>query len=256
MTSKVLQNMINSKPSDFPLDKLQKELFEIRKESWRTGDFRKKTSFSPSVVSGYYGQCPRYWHYAFNGAVFNDPFRAQSQAAMANGTLSHGRIQDVYAKLPYDVKIEKEITHNDPPIRGFIDVELTIDGVTADGDVKTVNAHGFQYHKMSMKPSPNHVVQVLIYMKVRNLQHGFIHYESKDSHEELFFPVEMNAANEDYIEKLFEWMRIVHANSKEPLLPVRVFQKASPSCKYCPLSKQCWDDKHGQINIVRARELL
>jgi len=194
--------------------------------------------------------CSRYWYYAFNGAYFEEKFKPQSAAAMNNGTSSHERIQKTYEHSDVDAIIEKELKLDDPPIRGFADVIVTLDGVTAVGDIKTINASGYNYVENSMKPKPAHTLQVLIYMKILDLEHGFLHYENKDTHEELFIPVTMNARLSTYVDEVFAWMRDVAANKE---LPKRCFAKAAPECKYCPLSKACWKDEEGVVDLPKLK---
>jgi len=250
MTSKILQGTIANKRNAFDVVELQKHLNVTREKDWRDSGYRTKSTFSPSVIGGFYGRCSRYWYYAFNGAFFEEKFKPQSAAAMNNGTSSHERIQKTYEHSDVNAIIEKELKLDDPPIRGFADVIVTIDGVTAVGDIKTINASGYNYVENSMKPKPAHTLQVLIYMKILGLDHGFLHYENKDTHEELFIPVTMNARLSTYVDEVFTWMREVAANKE---LPKRCFTKAAPECKYCPLSKACWKDKEGDIDIPKLK---
>lgn len=248
MTSKILQKTINAKSNTFDVIQLQDRLNATRKKDWRDSGIRKKNSFSPSQVGNFGGACPRYWYYAFHGAFFEEKFRPQSVAAMNNGTDSHQRIQKTYEHAGLDAEIELEVLNDDPPIRGFADVVVTVDGCRAVGDIKTINSTGYTYIENSMKPKPAHLTQILIYMRVLGLTHGFMHYENKDNHDELFIPIVMTPRYEKYLDKLWEWMReIVQLDD----LPTRSFTKNSPNCKYCPLSKTCWSDSDGSGSISK-----
>ena len=249
MTSKATQKNINYNKNTVDVVKLKEVLDGARKEAWRKSDFRKKTSFSPSVVGFGYGRCPRYWHYAFNGAVFDEKFKPQSAAAMDNGTLAHERIQKSYVQAEeLDAEIEKEILNSDPPIRGFADVIVTVDGKRAVGDIKTIKSNGYLSRVLNMKPSDSHYLQVLLYMYIEGLDHGFLHYENKDTHEEVFMPILMTDRVREYVEYVLDWMRSTYAAHTEGL-PKRPYEKHSVSCTYCPLSKRCWSDSEGTVDL-------
>lgn len=250
MTSKILQKTIANKHNGFDVVELQKRLNETRKKDWRDSGVRTKTSFSPSQVGNYYGACSRFWYYSFQGAFFEEKFRSQSAAAMNNGTDSHHRIQKTYTHADLDAIIEQEVLNADPPIRGFADVIITIDNEKAVGDIKTINANGYSYVENSMKPKPAHLTQVLMYMRVLGLKHGFMHYENKDTHDELFIPILLTPRLEEYLDYLWEWLRTVKAAEE---LPKRCFTQASPNCKYCPLSKACWKDEEGTLDIPKLK---
>lgn len=250
MTSKIVQQGLNAKKNTIDVTALKKSLDAARKKNWRDSQFRTKNSFSPSVIGFGYGTCPRYWAYAFRGAFFEEKFKPESAAAMENGTDSHTRIQKTYAAAEeLKAVIEKEILYDDPPIRGFADVIVEVNGRTAIGDIKTIKSSGYEYRVNSMKPSESHYLQVLIYMYVENIDDGFLHYENKDTHEEIFIPIKMTKRAKDYIESVFEWMRDVKDLSETEKLPGRPFGKTSVACRYCPLSKNCWKDGDGDISI-------
>lgn len=249
MTSKVVQKSINYQKHTVDVVALKKSLDDARKEAWRQSSFKTKQSFSPSVVGFGYGRCPRYWYYAFNGAVFEEKFRPQSAAAMDNGTLAHERIQKSYvAAEELEAEIEKEILYSDPPIRGFADVIVTVNDKRAVGDIKTTKSSGYLSRVLNMKPSESHYLQVLLYMYVEKLDHGFLHYENKDTHEEVFIPIYMSERVRDYVEGVLEWMRSTYS-AREGELPLRPYDKKSVSCTYCPLSKKCWSDSEGEVDL-------
>lgn len=250
MTSKIVQRTIRDRSGGFDVVALKEKLDAVRKSNWRDSGVRKKTTFSPSVVGGYNGTCPRYWYYAFNGAYFDEKFKPESAEAMDNGTASHGRMESVYSEAGVNAIVEKELKLSDPPIRGFADVICEINGVQAVGDYKTINSSGFHYRIQSMKPSEAHYLQILIYMKILGLSDGFLHYQCKDTHQELFIPVKMSERAEKYIDYVFGWMRDVK-NATE--LPERPFTKSSPNCRYCPLSKDCWKDEDGTPGIGKLK---
>ena len=111
-------------------------------------------------------------------------------------------------------------------------------------------------HKQSsMKPSPNHNIQILIYMKLRDAEQGFLLYENKNDQSFLIIPVNMNQSNEDLINYVFDWMRSVYKNWKEQTIPVRPFTKSVAPCTYCPVKKACWknlDDGVVDVEVLKV----
>jgi CRISPR/Cas system-associated exonuclease Cas4 (RecB family) len=230
-----------------------------------------KTSFSPSTLGYGYGNCPRYWYLAFSGVIFVDDNDAIAVANMAQGTQAHERIQGLINKimvnksdeqsdngtLGLDIltpqKIlkeeEKEIKNIYPPIRGFIDLVLDWNGETVLGEIKTAKQEIWDSRQAEMQPSPNHLLQLLTYMKLMETKEGFFLYENKNTQEVLIIPIQMNERNKEIIDGLFTWMCEVWDNFKDGDLPMRPFTKSSSSCKYCPIKKECWSRETGTVQI-------
>jgi CRISPR/Cas system-associated exonuclease Cas4 (RecB family) len=233
------------------------ERLNLRREKMygRGSSFKTKKSFAPSNL-GYVGQCPRHWYYAFNGAVYNEKFNSRGNAALENGKDTHTRLQKEYQQ-EFGSEIEVPVRYNDPPIFGFADVEgefpsVENGNVVAIGDCKSIKEESFWALAEKLKPDARHFLQVLIYMYIRNIEYGFVHYEAKSSHFELFFKFRMTDRNRAYVERTLEWMRIVHRNALEGELPARGFEKKSTQCSYCPLFNQCWKedkDLDGELTI-------
>ena len=99
-------------------------------------DFKTKKTFSPSTVGYGYGTCARYWNLAFTGTEFKDSFNAQGMAAMNAGTQAHERIQGAMQKAGLVKELEREIKSVNPPIRGFADIIMEIDGEEVVGEIK------------------------------------------------------------------------------------------------------------------------
>lgn len=237
----------------------------------RANQITTKNSFSPSTLGYGYGNCPRYWYLAFNGVMFIDENDAIAVANMAQGTQAHERLQGLISKitrmasdkdsnngtLGLDVmapqKIlaeeEKEIKNEYPPIRGFIDLVLNWNGETVLGEIKTAKQEVWDTRQAEMKPSANHMLQLLTYMKLMNVKEGFFMYENKNTQEILIIPIQMNDRNREIIENLFLWMREVWDNFKDGDLPMRPFTKSQTACKYCPAKKECWKMETGTVQI-------
>ena len=209
--------------------------------------FKQKTTFSPSTIGYGHGNCPRYWYLAFEGAEFEEKFDAMARANMENGKYAHDRIQAKMEKTGLVEHLEKEVKSEDPPIRGFIDVILK-DGTI--GEIKTTKEEVYLHKQSSMKPSSNHLLQILTYMKLRDAKYGFVFYENKNDQGYLIIPVTMNETNEALINKTFDWMRKVHANWQNKTLPTRPFTKSGSPCTYCPIKKACWKEiGEGEVDI-------
>ena len=201
-----------------------------------------KYSFSPSSFGYGHGNCPRYWYMAFSGAYFIDENSATNVANMSVGTQSHRRLQDLIKTFPEFVDEEREIKNEYPPIRGFMDLVMSYDGETVIGEIKTAKQEVWDTRQAEMKPSENHLFQLLTYMKLTGAKERFLLYENKNTQEILIMPIEMNAKNEKIIEDLFEWLKLVWDNFKEGDMPIRPegYTKTKSPCKYCPIKKDCW----------------
>lgn len=206
----------------------------------KDGEMTKK-SFSPSSFGYGHGNCPRYWYMAFNGVVFIDENDAIAVANMEQGTQAHERLQNLIKKMPGFVAEEQEILNEYPPIKGFIDIIMSFDGEEVIGEIKTAKQENWDTRQAEMKPSVNHLLQLLTYMKLRNAKEGFFIYENKNTQEILVIPVQMNEKNTKIINDTFIWLCEVWDNFKDGDIPMRPFTKSQSACKYCPIKKACWD---------------
>jgi len=214
----------------------------------REDQITTKKSFSPSTLGYGYGNCPRYWYMAFKGAMFVNDNDAVAIANMAQGTQAHARLQGLIKTFPNHVSEELEITNEYPPIRGFIDLIMDYSGNVV-GEIKTAKQEIWDVRKVTMASSPNHLLQLLTYMKLKDADEGFFLYENKNTLEALIIPVQMNARNKKIIDGMFLWMCEVWDNFKDGGLPMRPFTKSSSSCKYCPVKKECWAGEIGTVQI-------
>lgn len=216
--------------------------------------FKTKKSFSPSQIGYGHGKCPRYWFHAFSGAEFVESNDAKSMANMDHGTTAHERIAVLFQETGLLKESERKVIHDDPPIFGFIDLILDRAGEEVIGEFKTTRQEAFFHRKAKMEPPDYHLVQVLIYMYVEDIKHGFIVYENKNTQEILVIPVTMDEENLEYTEGIIEWMRTVRKNFEEGTLPKRPYRSNSRVCKGCPVQKHCWDDaEDGEVEIESLR---
>ena len=229
---------------------LEALLEEASVKMGRENKFTTKKSFAPSsfYVHGN-GVCPRYWYYAFNGAEFEYENTARQRANMDSGTAAGDRIAKLFEAAGILNSAEKEVRYDDPPIFGYMDLAVTWQGEEMIGEVKTTTTEAFQTRAAKMQAPGYQLIQLLLYMKVFGKEKGFFVTENKNTHELLIVPVKMTEENSALIERVFEWMRIVHRNALEGDLPKRPFTKSSFNCKGCPVKKTCWDGwTRGSVN--------
>jgi CRISPR/Cas system-associated exonuclease Cas4 (RecB family) len=106
-----------------------------------------------------------------------------------------------------------------------------------------------------MKPSPNHLLQILTYMKIRKAKQGFLFYENKNDQSVLIIPVNLNERTKEIINNVFDWLRQVRANWEAGTLPERPFTKSQSACKYCPVKKVCWKEMDEGEVFIPAMEV-
>jgi CRISPR/Cas system-associated exonuclease Cas4 (RecB family) len=243
MGRKIIGNLKFQKPLEGGFD--ANVFANMMEESYGESEgfvFTQKKTFSPSTVGYGHGNCPRYWFIAFTGAEFEQQFDAMARANMDNGTAAHDRIQKIMAKTGTLKATEIEVTYDDPPIRGFADAFIEWNGKEVVGEIKTAKQEVWDARKAEMKPAPNHLLQLLIYMKIRKVEQGFFFYENKNDQTFLIIPVNINERNKQIANDLFEWMRTTYKAYTENTLPERAFTKSTSSCKYCPVKKACWQE--------------
>jgi CRISPR/Cas system-associated exonuclease Cas4 (RecB family) len=217
---------------------------------FKSSDEKKKSSFSPSSVVYGNGKCARYWHYAFAGATFNVTNDAASVAAMENGIATHDRLQKRMLNAGLVKEIERNIRNEDPPINAYVDLVVEEDGEEIFGEIKSVKDAAFEEALNGHDPKSYHMIQLLIYMYVSNVNEGFILYENKNTHEFAVFPVIMNDRTRAMVEPVIEWMRSTKATIDEGSVPKRGFSETSYACKGCPVKKQCWSDPEGTVKVA------
>ena len=211
-----------------------------------------KYTFSPSSFGYGNGNCPRYWYMAFSGATFVDSNDSKAVANMAQGTQAHERLQGLIEKMGSPIKsvnTEVEIKNEYPPIRGFIDLVINWEDEEVLGEIKTAKQEVWDTRQAEMSPSANHMLQLLTYMKLRNVKEAFFLYENKNTQEILLIPIQMNDKNKELIDNLFVWLCEVYDNFKDGGLPIRPFVKTSYACKGCPIKKECWAGPTGEVQI-------
>lgn len=234
-----------------------KEFSELLEEAYKKGGreskFTKKKSFAPSGIGYGNGRCPRFWHYAFNGAHFDySKTSALAIANMDNGTDAGKRLARYLKQAGILVSAEAEVKYQDPPIGGFMDAMVRWKDEEIPVEIKTTKAETFHIRQAKMQPPGYQLIQLLIYMYVFNKPRGFFMIENKNTHELLVLPIRMTDENRKLVEDVFDWMRTVYKNSQDKdSLPRRPFTKSSPACKGCPVFDKCWN---GYVRETKARK--
>ena len=219
------------------------------KANSRQSKWTKKKSFAPSGIGYGSGTCPRYWYYAFNGAHFNYDTPAAAIQNMDSGTDAGKRIAKMLDNAGLLVADEVEVEIQDPPIFGYIDAVVNWQGEEIIGEVKTTKQETWNYRATQMKAPGYQLIQLLIYMYVKEKEKGFFLIENKNTHEILILPIKMTPEYKTLVEDTFAWMRKVKDNADNGELPTRPFTKSSIPCKGCPVRDTCWEGwKRGSVN--------
>jgi len=230
------------KRGGFDTAKLLQTLEDAYIGSRQTSRYSKKVSFSPSSLGYGAGTCPRYWYLAFEGGTFVDTFSGLNVANMANGTAAHTRIEKLFGDAGILVEAEREVTNENPPIKGFVDVIVKFDGEEMTGEFKTTRQESYVHREANGTAIDYHKVQVLIYMRLLGHKNGFVLYENKNTQELFLVPIKMDEANTEYTDYLFQWMRETRELWENKTLPTRPFTQKNKACKSCALFNVCWNE--------------
>lgn len=217
----------------------------------------QKKTFSPSTIGYGHGNCARYWNIVFNGLEdFEDTFDAMAIANMSLGSAVHEQIQKALSDAGLLVESEREITIESPPIRGFLDAIVNWKGEDVVCEIKTTRQESFAFKQLNGKPSANHLIQLLIYLKATGLQRGFLLYVNKNDSTFVVIPVELNEQNNKIIDDVFQWLETTYQAYQDGILPQRPFRKSRetglPSnniCRNCPVQQTCFSGPEGTVLI-------
>jgi CRISPR/Cas system-associated exonuclease Cas4 (RecB family) len=253
MSKNVVKNLKFKKVDGFDYVEFSSMIDKAYNDRRRGKREMQKKTFSPSSIGYGHGNCPRYWFIAFNGEEFDEKFDATAIANMLNGTYAHDRIQKIIEETGTLKEMEREILSDDPPIRGFADVVLDWNDTEIIGEIKTTKEEQFIHRQSSMKPSPNHLLQILTYMKVEGASEGFLLYENKNTQEICVIPISMNERHTKIIDDTFDWMREVYSMYVDNIIPARGFAKTSYACANCPVKKHCWAAKENKYGDGEER---
>lgn len=252
MTRDIVKGLyFRKQPAEFDVSELSQAIEAGYLLKRRTGRSQKYT-FAPSTIGYGHGTCSRYWYLAFEGGDVIDDTDALGIANMAYGTQAHERIQGLMKDVDILIDSEIEVKMADPPIRGFVDALIKWKGQRVVGEIKTTRQEIFLHRQATMKPSANHLFQILIYMRITDCKYGFLLYENKNSQEFLIIPVKMTAENAAILDKCLDWLRTVRKAWEDKTVPERCFTKKSKICKNCPFYNYCWNGApEGTVDIPK-----
>lgn len=241
----------NETQRQFKITELGELLNQQYLKQGRPDGFTQKESFAPSGIGYGKGTCPRFWYYALNGAEYEENVLPQHIASMAYGTEAGVRIAKLFDEAGILIEAEAEARLLDPPIFGYIDAIVDWNGEHVVAEVKTTRQESFTLRATTMQPTIYNLIQILLYMHIKNMRRGFLLYENKNTQEFVTIPVEMTEENAALVEKVLAWLRVVHANAtEEKKLPTRPFPSIKNKvCKQCPVKKVCWDDTDGVVTL-------
>ena len=217
--------------------------------SARETKVRKKETFAPSSIGYGKATCARYWYLAFEGKYVFDESGTDNKglANMTNGTEVHARLNKVFEDSGALVSSEQELRIENPPVFGFIDAILDVDGEHVVIEVKSAKQEMFVNYMNKQKGAAYHMYQILLYLKGTGLKHGALVYENKNDQSVLTIPVSLNEYNEKAITDAMDWMQEVYDNWKAAEgtldnLPKRPWTQKNVKCKQCPLFDECWNN--------------
>jgi CRISPR/Cas system-associated exonuclease Cas4 (RecB family) len=217
---------------------------------------KQKKNFSPSKLGFGAGKCPRMWYYLFEGDLpHEDSGDHKSQLKRLFGTKYHEIIQGIMPVQP-GWTFEEKVISNDPPIFGYVDLMDEENNVPVE--MKNSPSAGFLEAKESNIGSESHVIQLLVYMKIKKATQGVLFYIDRTTLDTHAFSVIMTPFHQAYVDGLFRWMQIVRQAWVDQTLPKRPpgFTEKSFPCTYCPLQKHCWSDPNeGTVEIMKAKDL-
>lgn len=193
---------------------------------------RKVEYFRPSNTN----QCARYWYYCFTGVDYPVSFSSQTYRIFDNGHAVHDRLYSYFKEMGILVAEELPVSYDDPPIQGTADGIIDLHGNRLI-ELKSISAEGFEYRRLSHKPSDDHYRQAQIYMKCLDLDSGFVIYENKNNQQILPIYIERD---DKFIDKLFDKYRKIYKNVKEGNIPDRPYKRTSKHCANCDLQVHCW----------------
>lgn len=227
------------------IDSVYSGYIKHEKDKWR-----KKVSFAPSGLVYGSGACAKRWYLQFDGVVHESKSEPISIAGMRNGIASHERIQEAMRDSGIVKEIERVVQSTDPPIFGYADAILTLNGEDYVCEIKTTKHSNFEYRVRTNIIASYHLLQVLLYMYVLNISKGVVLYESKDTNELHAITIEMTDEYRRWVEDVLRWCRTVYEMYQNGEMPKRSFRAGSKICKSCPVEQECLK-KDGIIKVPR-----
>jgi CRISPR/Cas system-associated exonuclease Cas4 (RecB family) len=217
---------------------------------------KAKKNFSPSKLGFGSGKCARMWYYRFEGELDQqDTGDHKSKLKRLFGTKYHEIIQGILPENPGWL-LEQKVINNDPPIFGYVDLYDEVNNVPVE--LKNAPSNKFNSAKDTNVGDESHVIQLLIYMKLKKATQGVLFYIDRTTLDTHAFSVIMTEFHEAYIDGLFRWMQKVRSAFLAGTKPTRLegaTEKSFP-CTFCSFQKTCWaDPEEGTVTIMKAKDL-
>ena len=201
----------------------------------RTGDMMKKTFGPSSMYSD--GRCARRWYLAFNGGEWLDDATPRSRRIMEHGTQRHEALQKALGGIAHE--IEREVTYESPPIRGYIDIVIEYEGQLIPGEIKTAMSMGYEKRAREHAVPAYQLGQLLLYMHILGSDRGFFLLENNDTKDIEIILIKMTPERREWVDYALDWYRQVYDAYEKDLLPSHHYRKNAKICKSCPVREAC-----------------
>lgn len=229
----------NQFDSDFLVEAIEEGYKELSKRKSKS-----KVSFAPSAIGYGAGTCARRWYYAFTTKDMNVVIPVAGIATMMAGTGSHERLQGALEASSLEIIIEEEVKNEDPPIRGYVDAIVEIDGERVPVEIKTTIQEAFMFREATGRVPAYNLIQLLIYMYILKANKGILIYESKNTNRLVNISITLTEDRRKFVEYMLQWLRDVKQAIDAEQLPSRPkrWTKTGVKCKTCPFNEICWED--------------
>lgn len=139
---------------------------------------------SPSKICG----CERQAAFAFVGMPGRKVVDPEQQGIFEDGNWRHHRWQATFRDMECVLgrkvfrvhSIEEAVEHDPLYVAGHLDACVSIHGMKWIIDFKGINSWGFERVFRQHEPHPEHVLQLMAYMRARRVRRGILLYEHKD----------------------------------------------------------------------------
>jgi len=205
--------------------------------------WKQSTGFAPS---GFH-KCDRYLVYRLFGYQKESKFSARTHRIFDNGHYTHDRLCDYFDRMGVLVEVEREFWTVDPPIHGFVDAVLMINGNEVPVELKSISEFGFKKWKDLNSHDPKHYTQLQLYLWALDLPVGILLYENKNNQALLKFETKRDDA---HIEEVLDSFRKAYNVFQDGNLPERPFEKDSKECSNCDAKIYCWADSRVGVPML------
>lgn len=156
-----------------------------------------KGKFYPSLFGN---PCDRYLYMAYNGLLGWDEIDARIKRIFDHGGTFESRMKKYLQKANIYIDDEISVKLDSPPISGRIDFLINHDkhGETPL-ELKTIKNEDYQ--ELKEAPKHEHLIQLQIYLNIKEYDYGVVLYENKNDQKLKAFKVDRDAKTWDDILK-------------------------------------------------------